>query len=77
MKVFAQAFFKRLGSAAERGGRPPQRAKFLIVRKRHGGGMPIRRVGRGNSTSGGVPLSLHKVTFNRSPLFFWQKTFGV
>ena len=30
-EVFAQAFFKRLGSAAERGGRSPQRAKLSLT----------------------------------------------
>ena len=68
-------------------GRPPQRAKLLIVRKRHRGGMPAREGWQGGADlrwggfaegevrphKWGVPLSLHDVILNRSPLFFWQK----
>ena len=71
---FRSSLFKGLRPSNARSvGRRSQAAKFLIVRKRHRGGMTIREDCQGEPHKWGVPLSLHDVILNRSPLFFWQK----
>ena len=70
LKVLLELFQKLVGAAAI-GGRPPQRAKLLIVRKRHRRVNFRRRRKEGNHTSGGFPF-LHKSFLNCLPAFFFD-----
>ena len=67
---FRSSLFKGLRPSNARSvGRRSQAAKFLIVRKRHRGGMTIREDCQGEPHKWGVPLLLHRHILLRYPLF--------